>query len=32
VRSRVKDIEDTNKVKMVVWLQHKMNNQDMVEK
>lgn len=28
----VKDIEDMNKMKMAVWLQHKMNHQDMGEK
>lgn len=25
----VKDIEEMNKMKMAVWLQHKMNHQDM---
>ncbi|XP_057834902.1 mechanosensitive ion channel protein 5 [Cryptomeria japonica] len=28
----VKDIEDMNRMKMAVWLQHKMNHQDMGEK
>lgn len=28
----VKEIEDMNKMKMAVWLQHKMNHQDMGEK